>query len=576
MNPQQREFILQNRKKMSSRQIAKSLGISRSDVEGFLKERTIEPAPAPPGGRSAAVLPWFWIFFFGGIVLRAIYVFSLRSTPFFAPLSNKLDDGVYDSMAQAISQGNWLADLPFSAYRIPLYPYFLGVIYKFFGRDLLAVHVLQSLIGAFTPLLVYGVLDLAFQKKRTALIGAGIAAFYIPFVFYENLLLGETLSIFLNLLGVWLVLRSLDDAPQRTPLVTLFLAGVVLGASALVRPNVIVGLVFTVAFIFYVFFKARKSAGTALSAALVFIFAIALALAPNVWRNYRLHKDFVPLSAVGGINLYIGNNPEADGKFRLVKGIGTSLDEMLANSEAIASEKIGRSLKPSEASSYWSREALHYAVSSPGDFIRLIARKKFYFLNHYEFPDILNLYFTARFISILSLGFYQYGLVVVLGLYGLVAAWKRRNAAYFFLGGFLAAYAASVVLFFITARYRLPAVPFFIAFAAVGADEIWSARERRDGKALMKAAAVIMLASFLVFRPVEKVNFATNYNSLAIAMKNRGDARQAEEYYKKAIETDPGYPSPYYNLALLLHEQGRDDEAAAFQQKYQEATAVLG
>ena len=127
MNPEQRKFILENRKRMSSRQLAKGLGISRGEVEQFLRERNSASAPAPADAKPAREFPWLWAIFAGGLVLRAAYIFLLRSTPFFAPLSNKLDDGVYDAMAQAISQGNWLADLPFSAYRIPLYPYFLEI-----------------------------------------------------------------------------------------------------------------------------------------------------------------------------------------------------------------------------------------------------------------------------------------------------------------------------------------------------------------------------------------------------------------------------------------------------------------
>src|SRR6185503_18142953 len=72
--------------------------------------------------------------------LRLAHVWALRDTPWFEHLV--VDPGYYDLWAQHIAAGNWLGgDRAF--YMDPLYPYVLGGLYRLFGRDLLAVRLVQ-------------------------------------------------------------------------------------------------------------------------------------------------------------------------------------------------------------------------------------------------------------------------------------------------------------------------------------------------------------------------------------------------------------------------------------------------
>ena len=59
-------------------------------------------------------------------MLRAAHVLSLRATPWFDHLV--VDPEYYDEWARRIAAGDWLGERPF--YMDPLYPYFLGVIYR--------------------------------------------------------------------------------------------------------------------------------------------------------------------------------------------------------------------------------------------------------------------------------------------------------------------------------------------------------------------------------------------------------------------------------------------------------------
>ncbi len=573
---EQRDFVLKNFKRLSSRQIAKKLELSRQEVEKIISEAKRQPLTKPaieqgiPRSKETFLIFGFFVL---ALVLRLIYIHWLKATPFFEPLAKGLDDGVYHKMAQDISAGNWLGDLPYSAYRIPLYPYFLAVIYHFFGVSVGLVHVIQSLFGAFTPVLIYLICKEVFKSQRTALIGGILACFYAPFIFFENLLLGESLSIFLNLSGLLVLLKGLNS--EGKTVLKLIFSGLLFGVSILFRPNTIIPVCFLAVYVYFAlgFLKKRHLKGLALS--IIFLAASFLAVVPVTVKNYCLHKDFLPLSAVGGVNLYIGNNPEADGKFHLMKEIGTELNEMIKNSEVIAQRQLGRALKPSEVSAYWSKKAVNFALSSPGPFLALMAKKTAFFLNNYEFPDILDIGFTSQFMPFLKLDLFGYGMIVVLGFCGIFLSWRQRNPSALLPGVFLAGYTLSVVLFFITARYRLPAAPIFMIFAAFAVHELIDALRFWKSKELMSFAVVALVSGVVVFWPVETTRFGTNYNSLAVALKNKGQYQEAEKYYRKAIEIEPDYPSPYYNLGLMYQKLGRRDEAEVIFRKYEEAKSKI-
>ncbi len=567
MDSSQRDFISKNYRKSSIRQMARNLNLPRKEVERCVteiqSERFTQEEPKATWKRSVLTAAGLFILAF---LLRLFYIHGLRATPFFGPLSDKLDDGVYDLMAQTISGGNWIADMPLSAYRIPLYPYFLAALYRFFGHNIALVHTTQSFIGAFTGVFIYFISKEIFKNHWAAVIAGVLSACYIPFIFYENLLLGESLSIFFNLVS--LLLLAYVFVRERLKTLYVFLAGIFLGLSILLRPNTLIPVLFLAFFIFYFFAIKTKAFVKGVILSVVFLMAVLAAIIPITIRNYYLHKDFIPLSAVGGVNLFIGNNAEANGKFHLSKGIGTSLDEMIKNSEEIAQKDRGRLLKPSQVSAYWMGRAVNFALNSPTDFLRLLWIKTAFFFNHYEFPDILDIYFTSQFIPFLKWGVLGYGFVVVFAFYGVLLAYEQKNSNAMLLGIFAMGYGLSVILFFVSSRYRLPVVPVLIIFSAVGVHQLIDAIKFQKKHEMVRFAIIGALASIFVFWPVEVTNFATNYNSLAISLKNREEFEKAEKYYRKAIEIAPAYPSPYHNLAILLSETGRQEESAELEKKY--------
>src|SRR5258708_33555699 len=65
----------------------------------------------------------------------------------------------------------------------------------------------------------------------------------------------------------------------------------------------------------------------------------------------------------------------------------------------------------------------------------------------------------------------HFGVLVPLAVLGLVVTWPMRSRLWI-LHAMTVAYAASVVLFYVFARYRYPLVPLLIVFAAAGVVEM--------------------------------------------------------------------------------------------------------
>ena len=80
-------------------------------------------------------------------------------------------------------------------------------------------------------------------------------------------------------------------------------------------------------------------------------------------HNCFVARDPVFLSAHGGINFWLGNNPEATGYPRF-PGLHAGQGQMLRDSIDQAEAAAGRSLKRSEVSRYWSAKARDYIAAN--------------------------------------------------------------------------------------------------------------------------------------------------------------------------------------------------------------------
>jgi Flp pilus assembly protein TadD len=89
-----------------------------------------------------------------------------------------------------------------------------------------------------------------------------------------------------------------------------------------------------------------------------------------------------------------------------------------------------------------------------------------------------------------------------------------------------------------------------------------SAKEHIDLGVIYEQRGMLDLAEKEYLKAVDKQsNWAIPYFNLGNLAYKRKDLRGAEGYYRKALTLDNQNPDIMNNLASLLHETGRDDEA---------------
>jgi tetratricopeptide (TPR) repeat protein len=505
--------------------------------------------------------------------VRLVYLAEYRGVPYYdRPFG---DSSHYQRRAVEIVSGDLVGR---QAYFLgsPLYPYFMAAIYRPFGVSFTLLRVIQILIGGATCVLIYLLArTMARAGPHQSFIAGLLAAGYGTLVFYDSTLLMTTLELFLT--SASLLLLVVSQRPGRRPggaAVAVFLSGALLGLAGLGRPNVLVFAPFGLLWIFW-----RFGGSFALNRwryGVLFTLGCILAVSPITIRNYVVSQDFVLVSSSAGVNLFIGNNPEANGFLSVPRGSGLEIWRLYESSREAAQAATGRAdMKPSHVSRYWTSEAFRFITQHPGDAARLLLLKLRLFWNHYEIPNLHNKYYIANtYAPSLRWMFVGFGLIAPLALVGILLELKRRPArpsVRLYLG-FLLVYMCSVVPFFVTARYRIPVVPLLIVFASAG---LWNLFEvaRRRHLAWMSAALVLGVVSAVwANRTVAESNFWFSHAIVGmvhtdLAKERPQDAGSHLETaiveLKKAIELSPQSIAPRYYLGDAYRRIGYNSGAIA-------------
>ncbi len=474
------------------------------------------------------------------LAVRLLYFAGMRDFPlFFAATGDTVE---YARQAQVILGGEVLGRGVYF-HSSPAYPYFIAAVkvatHGGFA-DFRAVALLQLLVSAGTAALTF------LLGKRLAGTTAGVVAGLVyalspAAVFYD----GELLMDFL--LPAVLAGAALLASTTRWSLGRAAGLGALIALGALARPSYLLLLLPAAAAIWFMAEgTSRLGRGKYVAALAV---AAAAVVAPCAVRNYVVGRDFVLVSSNGGVNLFIGNNPQANGTF---KAPGPWPAHLEASSTAYAEEKVGRPLKPSEVSAYFTREAVGYALTQPGDYITKVGRRLRLLASAYEIPNHMDFNFFRPRSGVLKVLPLTWGIILPWALAGAVLTARRRN---FWPGlALLVVYLGSLAtLFFVTGRYRFPAFPLLAVFAGAGAVALVDAARRRTAWKLAVGGAVLVggyVAAYWPQPPNVTVSEAYSWHHLGGAYASLGDDRAAARAYEKAVAIAPEDAFSWNNLGL--------------------------
>ncbi|MBI2996934.1 MAG: tetratricopeptide repeat protein [Deltaproteobacteria bacterium] len=497
------------------------------------------------------------------LAVRLLYLFQIETIPLFYFLAG--DGRVYDEWAQRIAAGDWLGKEVF--YQAPLYPYFLGLLQWMLGHDVWTVRVVQAVLGAISCSLLYWV-GRSFFTASVGIAGGFILSLYGPAVFYGGLIQKTVLD--LALLTVLLFL--LGRVQSRSSWLGWALVGITLALLCLTRENALIWLLVLPLWIWLDF--ARHSPRIRLAWIGLLLLGAALVLFPVGLRNFMVGGDFTLTTAQLGPNLFIGNNPDADGTYAPLRGGHGDARFERRDATELAEQALGRSLSPNQVSRYWLARSLEYIFSQPLDWLRLMGKKWLLVWNVFEVEDADDFYLYQKWSSVLGvLGrVNNFGLVAPLAAVGCLLTlkrWRRLWLLYVLLGSF----AASVALIYVFGRYRFPLVPILALFAGAAVVEAFALyRERRVREGI--ACALVGLATLvIVHRPLigKPGPSAAGYNNLGNALARQERTDEAIESYRQALALEPTSVAAHYNLANLLAKQGNLKAASAH---YEEAVRL--
>jgi len=508
------------------------------------------------------------------LAVRLVHIWQIRDAPFFTILMG--DSRAYDEWAQRIASGEWLGRDVF--YQAPLYPYLLGTFYAIAGRDLLVVRVGQAVVGSLSCVLLGLAGCRLFSRQAGVIAGLGLAL-YAPAIFFDALVQKSAVDAFFVCLAIWLLARLIMGPQTRW---AWFWTGVAMGGLSLTREN---ALVFVGVTLFWALARRRVPPAdgigntgvvpgwrTRIAAAGMFVLGLTVVLLPVAVRNSAVGGGFYLTTSQFGPNFYIGNNARADGTYLSLRFGRGSPEYEREDATALAEEATGRPLSPREVSSYWTGRALAFVRSEPLAWLKLLGRKFALLWNRTEMLDTESQETHAEWstpLRLLGLAGH-FGILVPLALLGLILTWPLRDRLWV-VYGISAAYAASVVMFYVFARYRYPLVPFLILFAAAGLVEL-PRLLRVDARTLALAAAVLAAAVF-VNRPMldaELMRAITEHNlGAALQTDNRFD--EAIEHYRRAVALKADYAPAYSNMGAALRAEGRLADAVT---AYEHALAI--
>lgn len=293
-----------------------------------------------------------------------------------------------------------------------------------------------------------------------------------------------------------------------------------------------------------------------------------LILIPISIQGYRVTGLFSPLPETGPINLYIGNNSERDAIMAIRPG-GEWEDIMLMPA------RVGLRTR-SEAHDYYLGRVSRYIEQEPVHFVKRLCRKTVHLFSSREIPNNIDIYANRALSPLYAAlvwkthGFgFPFGILLPFLCIGLVCRWRAIPGV---VKLFLLLYSLSIILVFVTARYRAPMIPAMILIAAAGfwcvIDAVRARRWRTVALQCSAFAAVVVLSSVGGPFAAELVNFkAEKYRAMALYHLDRGEMGATMDNLHTALDHDPGFSEAYLSLGMAYVRQKQFEEASRLFQR---------
>ena len=277
-------------------------------------------------GDSKEKLPILLIVLLLGLLIRLAHGWTIARTAFLKItfISTNSDPYAFWHWAQTILAGDllgretyhpyftWMKELaPLETWyrwwggkaifqQAPLYPYGVAGLLALSYNSLPFVILVQLLLGAVQPLVMFGLARRLYDDDRVGLVAAALTAGYGPFIFHQGTLLRDWLPPLLEPLALLGVLRAGASGGVQGGL----LGGAFIGIATLTKESAFVLLPIG---ILWLVLENRGAVRRAAPPAAALLLGFLLALSPLVARNYLVGVPLFALSNRATEGLIEGN-----------------------------------------------------------------------------------------------------------------------------------------------------------------------------------------------------------------------------------------------------------------------------
>ena len=504
------------------------------------------------------------------LLVRMLVLSRFAASPHFWPGTD--DMKFYADWAMRILGGQWTDGHAF--YGLPGYAFCLAGIFSIVGVSPMIVGLIQVGLEALTSVLIFKIAKFALMESQNREPGieatvAGLAAslgwiLYLPAQTFSSILMPTAWVVAAYWGCVWWLVKGRAPSSAWTWL----WFGAFFGAVAM--------MVATILFLIPLFLLAiaiRVDPGRPfwirlprLAITAVLLFAGVFAGTSPAWlHNYFVAKDPVLLSAHGGLNFWMGNNPDATGYPKIPSGLSAGQEGLLRDSITRAEEAAGHQLKRSEVSKYWSGKADAWVRDNRAAWLALLGVKVRNFWNAYQYDDLSEIT-LLREEGVLTPGL-SFGIVAALGLPGmLVAAWRLARARW--VAAAVLLHMCALLPVFITERYRLCAVPGLMIFAVFIVIEIWRALIQGRWVTAAAVTAAVGLSTWFVSWPQRDPGlWALDPFNTGLKVLRTGNLDIAQQKLEAAQRLVPENAEVNFGLGNLWFERHDLDRARPFYER---------
>ncbi len=333
-----------------------------------------------------------------------------------------------------------------SSFQPPIYPLFLAGLLKLGQGNLTGLVPAQIILSVLSIWVLYQLTISLGGSETQGLLAALLMAVYPPLNLYAvipNPVILETLFL---LTGTWCSVRSIQGGSLVWPIA----AGVSFALAGLTRSPWLVAI--PVAMIWLIW-RDRQGGWRRLRTPIILCFSAIITLLPWALHNAQVHDAWFVTGTNGGLNFWIGNNPDATGEYIFP----TEIDRELVTQVAEWPER--------DRDRFFYQLGFDHIRENPVQSLRLFL-EKLYFFSIFR-PSIGSTYQStdlqvglARNVFITS-----WLLLLPLGLGGLWIG-RGRWTNHALLVGIILCQALVASLYFVGTRFRTPLEPFFIIWAA--------------------------------------------------------------------------------------------------------------